>query len=83
MIFLHIDFGEQIILGTNKTKIVNGENLYINIEHPEVYEKMNFDLLIENTKNDEIQKLVSTRFKMILIIVDILKIYQKENILYL
>ena len=57
LIFLHIDFGEQIILGTNKTEIVNGENLYINIEHPEVYEKMNFDLLIENTKNDLIQKI--------------------------
>ena len=57
LIFLHIDFGEQIILGTNKTEIVNGENLYINIEHPEVYEKMNFDLLIENTKNDVIEKI--------------------------
>mgnify|MGYP001379185462 CR=1 FL=1 len=57
LIFLYIDFGEQIILGTNKTEISNGENLYIDINHPEVYEKMNFKLLVENIKNNEIQKI--------------------------
>lgn len=57
LIFLYIDFGKQIILGTNKTEIFNGENLYIDINHPEVYKKMNFELILENIKNNEIQKI--------------------------
>ncbi len=57
LIFLYIDFGEQIILGTNKTEILNGENLYIDINHPEVYKKIDFEVLIENTKNNVIQKI--------------------------
>ena len=53
------------------------------MKHPEVYRKMNFELLIENTKNNEIQKISFNKIQNDINNRKYIDNLSKENILYL
>ena len=52
-IFMFIDIGEQIILSSSQKDLLEGENLYLELDYPDIYDDMKYSLSVIDKKTKE------------------------------
>ena len=61
--FLFIDIGEQVILSSSQTEIVEGNNLYLDLNYPDIYDDMKFSLLVYDQNSKQTQTIPFNKIK--------------------
>ena len=51
--FMFIDIGEQIILSSSQKDLLEGENLYLELDYPDIYDDMKYSLSVIDKKTKE------------------------------